>query len=145
VCSVCGLPLCGAVWKANAPRFSAIGNAAEVVGQTPWSARDAPVPPLGQRGQRLAGCEQADGGVGHGPGGPPHDLCRRPAPEKTSGISLPSCPTIEHFYAVTVLVREHHTGSCLAHSTSRVTNKSGRLRLRVPGPIRLRGLPGCCR
>src|ERR1035437_3921483 len=95
--------------------------------------------------QRLAGCEQADGGVGRGPGGPPHDLCRRPAPEKTSGISLPSCPTIEHFYAVTVLVREHHTGSCLAHSTSRVTNKSGRLRLRVPGPIRLRGLPGCCR
>src|SRR5674476_422032 len=33
-------------------------------------------------GQRLAGCEQADGGVGRGPGGPPHDLCRRPAPEK---------------------------------------------------------------
>src|ERR1019366_3214983 len=78
---------CGAGWHPNATRFSAIGNAAEVVGQTPWSARDAPVPPLGQRSQRLAGCEQADGGVGRGPGGPPHDLCRRPPPEKRVALA----------------------------------------------------------
>src|ERR1035437_396591 len=38
-------------------------------------------------GQRLAGCEQADGGVGRGPGGPPHDLCRRPAPEKRVALA----------------------------------------------------------
>src|ERR1035437_10247782 len=88
--SEAGLP-CGAAWQANATRFSTIGNAAEVVGQTPRSARDALVPHPEQRGQRLAGCEQADGGVGRGPGGPPHDLCRRPAPEKTSGISLAIC------------------------------------------------------
>src|ERR1035437_2191274 len=78
---------CGAAWQANATRFSTVGNAAEVVGQTPWSARDAPVPPLGQWGQRLAGCEQADGGVGRGPGGPPHDVCRRPAPEKRVALA----------------------------------------------------------
>src|ERR1019366_1775925 len=86
------LAACGAAWQANATRFSAIGNAAEVVGQTPWSARDAPVPPLGQRGQRLAGCEQADGGVGRGPGGPPHDLCRCPAPEKRVALGCQPAP-----------------------------------------------------
>src|ERR1035437_7558344 len=93
----------------------------------------------------LQGASRPTGASAAVQGGPPHDLCRRPAPEKTSGIGLVSCPTIEHFYAVTILLREHHTRSCLAHFTSRVTNKSGRLRLRVPGPIRLRGLPGCCR
>src|ERR1035441_7673734 len=43
--------------------FPPMGNAAGVVGQPPWSARDAPVPHLEQRGQHLAACEQADGGV----------------------------------------------------------------------------------
>src|ERR1035438_10656641 len=41
-------------------------------GRTPWSARDALVPPPGQRHQHLAGHQQADEGVGRGPGGPPH-------------------------------------------------------------------------
>ena len=36
-----------------------------VVGRTPWSARDALVP-------HPEACEQADEGVGRGPGGPPH-------------------------------------------------------------------------
>ena len=45
---------------------------ARVVGRTPWSARDALVPQPEQPHQHLAGCEQADGGVGRGPGGPPH-------------------------------------------------------------------------
>ena len=61
-------------YQANATRFSTIGNAAEVVGQTPWSARDAPVPLPAQRGQHLAEREQADEGVGRGPGGPPHSM-----------------------------------------------------------------------
>src|SRR5450759_2412630 len=78
---------CGAGCQPNATRFSTIGNAAEVVGQTPRSARDALVPHPEQRGQRLAGCEQADGGVGRGPGGPPHDLCRRPAPKKRVALA----------------------------------------------------------
>src|SRR5665811_911566 len=43
-------------------------------------------------GQRLAGCEQADGGVGRGPGGPPHDLCRRPAPEKRVALACQAAP-----------------------------------------------------
>ena len=39
-----------------------------MVGRTPWSARDAPVPLPEQRYQHLAGREQAGGGVGRGPG-----------------------------------------------------------------------------
>src|SRR5665811_562312 len=47
-------------------------------------------------GQRLAGCEQADGGVGRGPGGPPHDLCRRPAPEKRVALGWqPACRRLQ--------------------------------------------------
>jgi NADPH-dependent 2,4-dienoyl-CoA reductase/sulfur reductase-like enzyme/Fe-S-cluster-containing hydrogenase component 2 len=49
---------------------------AEAVGRTPWSGcplgQDALVPQPEQPHQHLAGCEQADGGVGRGPGGPPH-------------------------------------------------------------------------
>ena len=56
------------------PILAADPNAAEVVGQTPWSARDAPVPLPAQRGQHLAEREQADEGVGRGPGGPPHSM-----------------------------------------------------------------------
>ncbi len=41
-----------------------------------WSARDAPVPPPADWGRHDAECKQADEGVGRGPGGPPHDLCR---------------------------------------------------------------------
>jgi hypothetical protein len=48
-------------------------NSAEMVGWTPWSARDAPVPQPEQRYQHVARRGQADGGVGRGPGGPPHD------------------------------------------------------------------------
>src|SRR5450631_4749193 len=46
-----------------------------MVGRTPWSARDAPVPLPAHRVRYLAECEQADGGVGRGPGGPPHHRC----------------------------------------------------------------------
>src|SRR5450631_86344 len=44
----------------------------QMVGRTPWSARDALVPLPGQRYQDHAERQQADGGVGRGPGGPPH-------------------------------------------------------------------------
>jgi error-prone DNA polymerase len=47
-------------------------NAGPMVGRTPWSARVPPDPLPEQRCQHLAGCQQADGGVGRGPGGPPH-------------------------------------------------------------------------
>src|SRR5674476_1214428 len=52
--------------------FAGAANPAEVVGRTPWSARDALVPHPEQPRRHLAGCKQADGGVGRGPGGPPH-------------------------------------------------------------------------
>jgi len=44
---------------------------AEVVGRTPWSARVPPDPHLA-RGSRLSRPDEADGGVGSGPGGPPN-------------------------------------------------------------------------
>src|ERR1035441_697944 len=47
-------------------------NPTSIVGRTPWSARDARVPQPGQRYQRHARREQADGGGAPGPrGGPP--------------------------------------------------------------------------
>ena len=64
------------------------GNAAEFVGQTPWSARDALVPRPEQRYQHPAKREQADGGVGRSPGGLPHDQCRCVVVRKLCGIRL---------------------------------------------------------
>ena len=51
-----------------------------MVGRTPGSARDALVPLPGQRRQHLTRREQADGGVGRGPGGPPHHQWKRLLP-----------------------------------------------------------------
>src|ERR1035438_799707 len=48
----------------------------QMVGRTPWSARDALVPLQGLRYQHHAERQQADGGVGRGPGGPPHHSLR---------------------------------------------------------------------
>src|ERR1017187_6221753 len=45
-------------------------HSARMVGRTPWTARDAPVPRPGQRYEHLEGCQLADGGVGRGPGLP---------------------------------------------------------------------------
>ena len=53
--------------------FPNTGNAAEFVGQTPWSGRAALGPRPEQRYQHPAKREQADGGVGRSPGGLPHD------------------------------------------------------------------------
>ena len=50
----------------NPPRLPAI------VGQTPWSARDAIVPQPQLKHQPHRRCQQPDQGVGRGPGGPPH-------------------------------------------------------------------------
>jgi hypothetical protein len=63
----------------SAPRRKVLArgtNPALLVGRTPWSARDALVPPPAQRDQHLAKRKQADGGVGRGPGGPPHQQSR---------------------------------------------------------------------
>jgi hypothetical protein len=51
------------------------------VGRPPWSARVPLDPQPEQRHQHLAGREQADGGVGRGPGGPPHHTAPLPARE----------------------------------------------------------------
>src|ERR1039458_3681534 len=59
------------------------GNAAEFVGQTPWSARDALVPRPEQRYQHPAKREQADGGVGRSPGGLPHIIAAARAGSNT--------------------------------------------------------------
>ena len=47
---------------------------AEMVGRAPWYARDALVPLPERLHPRHAKCEQADEGVGRGPGGPPHRI-----------------------------------------------------------------------
>src|ERR1019366_4068501 len=56
--------------------FARATDSAEAVGRNPWSGcplgQDALVPHPEQRYRHLASCEQADGGVGRGPGGPPH-------------------------------------------------------------------------
>src|ERR1017187_7959473 len=54
--------------------FARPANPAEAVGRPPVPARPPLVPQPDQRFQHLASCEQADGGVGRGPGGPPHHL-----------------------------------------------------------------------
>src|ERR1017187_10061446 len=56
--------------------FRNTGYAAELVGQTPLSARDALVPLPEQRYRHPEKREQADGGVGRSPGGLPHRQCR---------------------------------------------------------------------
>ena len=72
-------------WSAYAARlFRQLG----MVGRTPWSARDAPVPLPAPRSQHLAGCEEADGGVGRGPGGPPHHQQRATDSEAALLISI---------------------------------------------------------
>ena len=54
-------------------------------GRTPWSARDALVPPVREES---IGCDHrgADQGVGCGRGRPPHDLCNCPETGKLCGI-----------------------------------------------------------
>jgi len=54
--------------------FPTTGNAAQIVGRTPWSAR-VPLDPLLDT-VKSARCDprEADEGVGCGPGGPPHNL-----------------------------------------------------------------------
>src|SRR5450755_3513000 len=51
-----------------------------------WSTRVPLDPHAEQRDQPLAVWKQADGGVGRGPGGPPHDSCRCPVSGKPSDI-----------------------------------------------------------
>src|ERR1035441_6622930 len=53
-----------------------------------WSARDALVPHPEHRHQHFGWCQQADGGVGRGPGGPPHHLCRCSVVGKVSGMCV---------------------------------------------------------
>src|ERR1035441_8395670 len=54
--------------------FARATNSAEAVGRTPWSARGAPVPHPEKRKRAICKLQTADGGVGRGPGGPPHHL-----------------------------------------------------------------------
>jgi hypothetical protein len=56
-----------------------------LVGRTPWSARDALVPPVREESD---GCDHrgAGQGVGRGRGRPPHYLCNCPQTEKLRGI-----------------------------------------------------------
>ena len=48
---------------------------AEMVGRTPWSARDPLVALFANEGSVTQRAGQADWGVGRGPGGPPHHSC----------------------------------------------------------------------
>jgi hypothetical protein len=61
-------------------------NAAELGGADPRSARDAAVPLPAQWGQYLARREQADEGVGRGPGGPPHRAYATSASQAASSV-----------------------------------------------------------
>src|SRR5437899_12771125 len=65
--------------------FPNIGNAAELVGQTPWSARDAP---LSAGRIKALHATMADEGVGRGRGRPPYNLRRCSAMGKLRGITL---------------------------------------------------------
>src|ERR1035441_1705481 len=66
---------------------------AELVGRTPWSTRDA-VPLFARRIKPAPRHgEQADEGVGRGPGGPPHHERTCPTSEATSGwAECEKCP-----------------------------------------------------
>jgi len=53
--------------------FPTTGNAAQIVGRTPWSARVPPDPLIDTVKSARCDPRKADGGVGSGPGGPPHN------------------------------------------------------------------------
>src|ERR1035441_6883601 len=59
-----------------------------LVGRTPWSARDAPVPPSGRR------IKSFHSSTGR-PGGPPHNKCRIPRSGRLSDIGLKGCTTLK--------------------------------------------------
>jgi FkbH-like protein len=67
-----GATASGGVFRMSAEDAARVRH--RVVGRTPWSARDALVPQPEQWSQHLGGGQQADGGVGRGPGGPPHQF-----------------------------------------------------------------------
>jgi hypothetical protein len=64
--------------------FPKTGHPDAVVGQTPWSAR-VPLDPLLASEIRFIQTQQADVGVGCGPGGPPHQERRLSSFGKTKG------------------------------------------------------------
>ena len=64
--------------------FPKAANPAYIVGRTPWSARDASSR-IRHNDISILQAREADGGVGCGPGGPPHQLCRLSAAWKTKG------------------------------------------------------------
>ena len=67
--------------------FPPLGFPNQLVGRTPWSARDALVPPVPEESIGGDGRE-ADQGVGRGRGRPPHNLCYCPETGKACGIRL---------------------------------------------------------
>ena len=71
------LPAVSRLFSTLVPGYDAASKASVglMVGRTPRSARDALVPQPEQRHQHLTRREQADEGVGRGPGGPPHHQC----------------------------------------------------------------------
>src|ERR1035437_5522758 len=62
-------------------------------GADPWSAFDAPVGLLAPCKTLAPLSQRRDGGVPRRPGGLPHNFRSIANSGKTSGISLPSCPT----------------------------------------------------
>jgi hypothetical protein len=71
--------------------FPSPGFRNKLVGRTPWSARDALVPPVREES---VDCDyrEADQGVGRGRGRPPHYLCNCPETGKACGIRLSARP-----------------------------------------------------
>jgi hypothetical protein len=58
----------------------------KTVGRTPWSAR-VPLDPPSPLTQNSARSQQADEGVGRGPGGPPHQRCFQGCPRHVTRYS----------------------------------------------------------
>src|SRR6266581_4914485 len=79
-------PIRAATVRVMPHSFPNLGNAAEFVGQTPWSARDALVP-LSARRTKALHATMADEGVGRGRGRPPYNLRRCSAMGKLCGIN----------------------------------------------------------
>ena len=70
-----------------------------MVGRTPWSAR-VPLDPLPGSEISFVRPAQADGGVGCGPGGPPHHQCTLPGSAKAKAYATLACLTLLAIRAV---------------------------------------------
>ena len=94
--------------------FPKVASPTEVVGRTPWSAR-VPLDPLLANEISFIQTEQADEGVGCGPGGPPPHTCSLRGIGKTKWHwdvilpALPACSMLRRFSVGSLVADLRHT------------------------------------